>query len=208
MEKRPIWKMSRALEFSLLGNKKEFSRGKRRVTPPGQHGQKKVRRKKISPFGVQNREKQRIRFSYGLKAKQLKNLFLKLKEKKGNTSQHVLTNLASRLDNLIFRSGLVSTYLWARKWAVQNHFLVNQKKINKPGYLAKPGDVISLEKYMWNNKLIQQQLQQNVKVPDFLKLDKEKLEITYSYYPSMEELEKEIEGINFSSVVEWYNQRT
>jgi small subunit ribosomal protein S4 len=111
MEKRPIWKMSRALEFSLLGNKKEFSRGKRRVTPPGQHGQKKVRRKKISPFGVQNREKQRIRFSYGLKAKQLKNLFLKLKEKKGNTSQHVLTNLASRLDNLIFRSGLVSTYL-------------------------------------------------------------------------------------------------
>ncbi|CAH1765364.1 22282_t:CDS:2 [Entrophospora sp. SA101] len=71
-----------------------------------------------------------------------------------------------------------------------------------PGYLVEPGDVIVLEAKMRNNKLIQQQLQQNVKAPGFLKLDKEKLEITYSGYPSMAELEKEIEGINFASVVE------
>ncbi|KLL03198.1 MAG: 30S ribosomal protein S4 [Mycoplasmataceae bacterium CE_OT135] len=207
MEKKPIVKKSRALGFSLLRNKKEFSRGKRRTTLPGQHGQKKMKRKKSSLHGIQNREKQKIRFSYGLKEKQLKNLFLKLAGKEGNTAQHVLTHLVSRLDNLIFRSGLVSTLLWARKWVTQYHFLVNQKKINKPGYLVEPGDVITLKKKMHNNKLIQQQLQQNVKAPGFVKLDKEKLAITYSSYPSMEELEKEIEGINFASVVEWYNKR-
>src|SRR5687768_12579491 len=111
MEKQPIWKKSRALGFSLLRNKKEFSRGKKRTTLPGQHGQKKTKRRKNSLPGIQNREKQRIRFSYGLKAKQLKNLFLKLESKEGNTAQHVLTHLVSRLDNLIFRSGLVSTLL-------------------------------------------------------------------------------------------------
>jgi len=79
--------------------------------------------------------------------------------------------------------------------------LVNQKKINKPGYLVEPNDVISLREKTRDNKLIQQQLQQNVKTPDFLKLDKEKLEITYLRHPSMEELEKEVEGINIASVV-------
>jgi small subunit ribosomal protein S4 len=208
MQKYPIQKKSRALKFSLRRDKKEFSRGKRRITTPGQHGPEKTK-KKTSPYGVQNQEKQKIRFSYGLKEKQLKNLFLKLKRKKGNIAQLILTRLVSRLDNLIFRSGLVSTLPWARKWVVHYHFLINQEKKNKPGLLMKPGEVISLKEKMRNNKLIQQQLQQNqnVKPPEFLKLDKEKLEIAYLRYPSMEELKKEIEGINFASVVEWYNKK-
>ncbi|CAI2183919.1 15975_t:CDS:2 [Funneliformis geosporum] len=144
-----------------------------RTTPPGQHGPKKLKKKKISPYGIQNREKQKIRFSYGLKEKQLKNLFLKLQGKKGNTAQ------------------LILTYLY--------HFLVNQAKINKPGYLVEPQDIITLTKAMHDNKLIKQQLEQKVKTADFLKLDKEKLEITYLRHPSMEELEKEIEGIDFAS---------
>ncbi|CAI2180912.1 8838_t:CDS:2 [Funneliformis geosporum] len=169
MKKKPIWKTARALGFSLRGDKKEFSRGKMRTTPPGQHGPKKLKKKKISPYGIQNREKQKIRFSYGLKEKQLKNLFLKLQGKKGNTAQLILTYL---------------------------------EKINKPGYLVEPQDVITLTKAMHDNKLIKQQLEQKVKTADFLKLDKEKLEITYLRHPSMEELEKEIEGIDFASVVE------
>ncbi|CAJ0882360.1 10651_t:CDS:2 [Entrophospora sp. SA101] len=105
--------------------------------------------------------------------KQLKNLYLELEKKEGNTIQHILSHLIPRLDKVIFRSGLV----------------------------IEPNDVISLREKTRDNKLIQQQLQQNVKTPDFLKLDKEKLEITYLRHPSMEELEKEVEGINIASVV-------
>ncbi|CAH1756339.1 7266_t:CDS:2 [Entrophospora sp. SA101] len=113
---------------------------KRGMTPPGQH------------------------------EKQLKNLYLELEKKEGNTIQHILSHLIPRLDKVIFRS-------------------------------VEPNDVISLREKTRDNKLIQQQLQQNVKTPDFLKLDKEKLEITYLRHPSMEELEKEVEGINIASVV-------
>ncbi|CAJ0761499.1 22155_t:CDS:2 [Entrophospora sp. SA101] len=102
--------------------------------------------------------------------KQLKNLYLELEKKEGNTIQHILSHLIPRLDKVIFRS-------------------------------VEPNDVISLREKTRDNKLIQQQLQQNVKTPDFLKLDKEKLEITYLRHPSMEELEKEVEGINIASVV-------
>jgi len=96
------------LGFSLLGNKKEFRRG---MIPPGQHGQKKTKKRKISLYAAQNREKQKLRFTHGLKEKQLKNLYLELEKKEGNTIQHILNHLIPRLDKVIFRSGLVSTYL-------------------------------------------------------------------------------------------------
>src|SRR3954470_7136492 len=94
---RSIYSMSRSLGISLRGDKKEFSRGKKRTTPPGQHGPKKTRRRKISLYALQNKEKQKLRFLYGLKEKQLRNLFLNLKQKKGDVRQHLLTHLESRM---------------------------------------------------------------------------------------------------------------
>ena len=179
----------------MLGNKKEFSRGKMR---------KKTKKRKISLYATQNREKQKLRLLYGLKEKQLKNIFLDLQKKKGDIHQHLLTRLESRLDNLVFRSGLVNTRRFARQWVGHGHFLVNGKKINKPNCLIKPGSTISLREKMRNNELIKQQIQQNIKTPTYLEVDKEKLNIVYSRYPSLEETEKEI---NVASIVEWYNKR-
>lgn len=202
MRSYPIWKKSRALGFSLLENKKEFSRGKKRLTRPGQHGNKKKR--KVSLYALQNKAVQITRHLYGLKKKQLKNLFIKLKNKKGDIRKQILTNLESRLGNLIFRSGLLSTRRFAWKWVVHGHFLVNGKKRSSPNYLVEPGDKISLREKMWNNELVKQQLQQNIKIPPYLEVDKDKMSITYSRYPSPEEVER---GINIALVVEWYNKR-
>jgi small subunit ribosomal protein S4 len=98
----PIWKKSRALNFPLLGGK-EFSRGKKRKTPPGIHGEK---RKRYSDYALQNREKQKIRFRYGMREKQLYNLFSKVKNEKGNIGDNLLASCESRLDNIVFLSGL------------------------------------------------------------------------------------------------------
>jgi small subunit ribosomal protein S4 len=113
MKKYPIWKKSRALGFSLLENKKEFSRGKKRLTKPGQHGNKKKR--KPSLYSVQNKAVQVICHLHLLKKKQLKNLFIKLKDKKGDIREHISTNLESRLGNLVFCSGLLGTRRFARQ---------------------------------------------------------------------------------------------
>ena len=212
MRTHPIWKKSRALGFSLLENKKEFSRGKKRTTPPGQHGLKKVRNRRISLYASQNREKQKLRFLYRLKEKQLKNLFSKLKKKKGNVFYNLLVNLESRLDNLVFRSGLVNTRSFARQLVNHGHlFLVEQKpkRVNLPGYQVKIGSVITLKEKMRNNPLIKQQLEQNpnFKAPNFLQVNREKFEITYSQLPSLPELEKQISGINLNLVAEHYNKR-
>jgi small subunit ribosomal protein S4 len=138
-----------------------------------------------------------------LKEKQLKNLFTKLKDKKGNIREDLLTNLESRLGNLIFRSGLVNTSRFARQWVVHGHFLVNGKKVDKPNYLVKPGDTITLEEKMRNNELIKQQLKQNIKTPTYLEVDKEKFNIVYSRYPSLEEAER---GMDIFSVISRYKK--
>lgn len=201
MKKKPIWKKSRRLGFSLLENKKEFSHGKKRLTGPGQHGDKKKRAPSL--FSVQNTATQVICGLHLLKEKQLKNLFTKLKDKKGNIREDLLTNLESRLGNLIFRSGLVNTSRFARQWVVHGHFLVNGKKVDKPNYLVKPGDTITLEEKMRNNELIKQQLKQNIKTPTYLEVDKEKFNIVYSRYPSLEEAER---GMDIFSVISRYKK--
>lgn len=203
---RRLWKKSRALNFSLLENKKEFSRGKKRITPPGQHGAK---RKRFSDYANQNREKQKIRFLYGLKENQLGNLFAKLKKQKGNIGDNLLINCETRLDNLVFRSGLTNTRSLARQLVSHGHFLVDNgqkvQKVKSPSYQVKPNNIISLRKEkMRENKLIKTNLQQNNPCPAYVNLDKEKLTITYLRYPLVEELNKEI---NTSLVVEWYNKK-
>lgn len=199
----PIWKKSRALGFSLLENKKEFSRGKKRLTPPGQHGNSKTRKRKVSLYASQNKEKQKLRFLYGLREKQLKNLFLDLKQKEGDILQHIPTRLESRLDNLVFRAGF-GTRRFARQWVNHGHVSVDNKKVDKVGYLVKPGSIITLSKKSQDNEIIKQWLKQNVKPPAFLEVNKEEMTIIYSHYPSPEELKKDID---IASALEWYNKR-
>ena len=105
-------KKARALGFSLRRNRQEFSRGKKRITPPGVHGNK---RKRLSSYAVKLREKQKVKYGYGRRDRQLKNEYIKAKEKSGNNDINLLVSSESRLDNLIFRSGLFNTLPFARE---------------------------------------------------------------------------------------------
>jgi len=193
----PVWKISRRLyPFSLLRNKKEFSRGKKRI------GAKKRRR---SSYGLQLQEKQKVMHGYGWRDKQLKNRYVNAKLRSGDTGVNFLMISELRLDNILVLSGLANTIRFARQLVSYGHLLVDGKKNNIPSYEVEPGQVISLKKEkMKENKIIKSTLEQNVKIPSFLDFNKEKLTITYLRNPLPEELNK---SINVSLIVEWYNRK-
>ncbi|WNE40928.1 MAG: 30S ribosomal protein S4 [Mycoplasmataceae bacterium] len=196
----PLWKKSRALGISLLENKKEFSRGKKRTTPPGQHGAKK--RRNFSTYGLRNKENQKILHLYGTRKRHLINLVEKLKKHKENIGDNLLINFESRLDNLVFRSGLVSTRRCARQLVSYGHFLVNNQKVKCPSYRVSVGQTISLKKEkMKENRIVKESLEQNIKVPSYLNFDKQNLTINYIRQPLPTELNKDI---NSSLAVESY----
>lgn len=195
-------KKARALGFSFRRNKQEFSRGKKRTTPPGIHGNK---RKRSSPYAVKLKEKQKFKYGYGWRNKQVKSEYIKARKKAVDAGVNLLIRSESRLDKLVFLSGLTNTLPFAREWVSHGHFLVNGRKVKTPSCKIEPGQVISLKKEkMKENKLIKSNLEKNSKVPPYLAFDKQKLTITYERYPRPEELDKDIDT---NSVVEWFSRR-
>jgi small subunit ribosomal protein S4 len=171
--------------------------------PPGQHGAKRKRRK--SSYGLQLQEKQKVIYSYGWRDKQLKNEYIKAKSKVGDAGVNLLVGSESRLDNLIFKSGLLNTIDFAREWVSHGHFLVNGEKVKIPSYKVEPGQVISLKKEkMKENKLVKSNLEKNTKIPPYIAFDKQELIITYLRYPTREELNKDID---IDAIVGWYNRK-
>ena len=135
----PAWKVSRRLKFSTLENGKEFAIGKngkeRRDYAPGQHGQ---RRGKLTEYGLQNQEKQKVRFVYGVSEKQFHNTFLKAGKLAGKHGDNFLIMLETRLDNLVYRLGLATTRRQARQLVNHGHITVDGKKVSIPSYFVKP----------------------------------------------------------------------
>ncbi|SHJ88760.1 SSU ribosomal protein S4P [Anaerobranca californiensis DSM 14826] len=131
---------------------KLFLKGERCYTPkcaierrnyaPGQHGQN---RKKLSEYGVQLREKQKLRRIYGVAEKQFRNYFKEANRRQGVTGETLLQILESRLDNVVFRLGFATSRTEARQLVTHGHFTVNGKKVDIPSYLTKPGDVIEVK---------------------------------------------------------------
>ncbi|GAW90882.1 30S ribosomal protein S4 [Calderihabitans maritimus] len=113
----------------------------RRPYPPGQHGQG---RKKLSEFGLQLREKQKAKRIYGIMERQFRNYFEKAERQPGITGENLLRLLERRLDNVVYRLGLASSRAEARQLVRHGHFTVNDKKVNIPSYLVKPGDEIAV----------------------------------------------------------------
>ena len=111
-----------------------------RPTPPGQHGQARAR--KASEYGIQLREKQKARRSYGLMEGQFRRTFVKAEGMKGITGENLLSLLERRLDNVVYRSGLASSRAQARQFVTHGMFTVNGKKVDIPSYTTKVGDVI------------------------------------------------------------------
>ena len=136
----PSYRKSRRLGFSILETGKELSK---KPSIPGEHGQS--RQKKLSNYGIQLQEKQKVRFMYGLTEKQFKRTFEAAGKLKGVHGEDLLKLLESRLDNLVYRIGFASTRKGARQLVNHGHITVNGKKVDIPSYRCKIGDVIAIK---------------------------------------------------------------
>ena len=193
----PVWKVSRRLGFSVLESGKELNR---RAYAPGQHGQK---RKKMTEYGLQLAEKQKVRNMYGLNEKQFHNTFVKASKMEGVTGYNFFCMLESRLDNITYRLGFATTRRQARQLVNHGHILLNGKKANIPSMQVKVGDVITVKESSRNLKVIKEALEAVVHVPGFVGVDPEKLEGKYLRLPERSELNQEI---NEQLIVEFYNR--
>ncbi len=193
----PRWKLRRRLGISLSGTGKEL----KRPYPPGQHGP--GQRRKLSEYGLQLQEKQKIRFMYGVSEKQLRNLYIRSGKLKGVHGENLLKLLESRLDNLVYRLGFARTRPQARQLVVHGHVTVNGKKVDRPSYQVKPGDVISLREKSRDLAIVKEALENRDYLPDYLSYDENKMEGTYVRLPEREELPAEI---NETLVIEYYSR--
>ena len=159
----------------------------RRGYPPGQHGQ---RRSKHSDYGVQLREKQKVRRIYGISEKQFRIIFNNADRQKGITGTNLLSLLERRLDNVVFRLGFTSSRTQGRHFVRHNHFLVNGRKVNIPSYVVKSNDVVELKEKSRNVKAISESLETIVRrgIPQWLELDKDGFKGAVKSLPAREDI--------------------
>ncbi|MDR1720608.1 MAG: 30S ribosomal protein S4 [Dysgonamonadaceae bacterium] len=135
----PKTKIARKFGEAIFGPDKVLSK---KNYPPGQHGN--GRKKKTSEYGIQLREKQKAKYTYGVLEKQFRNLFQKAQRAKGITGEVLIQLLESRLDNIIFRAGIGKTRPAARQLVLHGHIVVDGKVVNIPSYTVKPGQVVGV----------------------------------------------------------------
>jgi len=174
----------------------------RRGYPPGDHGQK---RSKLSDYGMQLREKQKIRRIYGLSEKQFRITFKKADKQRGITGSNLLSMLELRLDNAIFRLGFANSRNQGRHFVRHNHFTVNGKKVNIPSYQVKKGDVIELKEKARNIQAINDSLEAIVRrgMPQWLQIDKDNFKGQILNLPNREDITLPIQE---QLVVELYSK--
>ena len=143
------YRKSRRLGFSILENGKELAK---RPYAPGQHGNE--RRRKLSDYGTQLQEKQKVRFTYGVSEKQFRNLFTKAGKLEGKHGENFLFLLESRLDNLVYRMGFATTRRQARQLVNHGHVLVDGKKVDIPSYIVKPGQTVEMKEASRNLQIV------------------------------------------------------
>jgi small subunit ribosomal protein S4 len=174
----------------------------RSESAPGQHGQ---RRGRLSDYGVQLREKQKVRRIYGVLEKQFRNYYKAAAKIKGNTGENLLTLLETRLDNVVYRMGFGSTRAESRQLVAHNAILVNGQKVNIPSYNVQVGDVVSLREKSKKQLRVQTALQlaaQRGEV-EWVAVDSNKMEGTFSRNPDRADLPAEI---NENLIVELYSK--
>ena len=194
----PSYKKARRVGFSISETGKELAR---RPYGPGQHGN--ARKGKLSDYGTQLKEKQKVRFMYGVNERQFKKTFDEAAKMKGIQGTNFLRLLESRLDNLVYRIGFASTRRGARQLVNHGHVTVNGKKVDIPSYRVKIGDVISLKEDDKNLKVVNESLEKVTKRVEFITYDENKKEATYVRLPERNELNADI---NEALIVEFYNK--
>lgn len=175
----------------------------RRSYPPGDHGQRRGR--KISDYGIQLREKQKVKRMYALSEKQFHLFFVRADNQKGITGTNLLVMLERRLDNVVYRLGFVNSRAQGRHFVRHNHFLVNSKKVNIPSYLIKIGDVVEVGEKSRKIQDIVDSLDTVVRrgVPQWLDLEKENQKGIIKGFPVREDLTMPIQE---QFIVELYSK--
>ena len=192
------YRVSRRLGFSTLETGRELAK---KPYAPGVHGSKKA--KKLSNYGVQLQEKQKVRFMYGLNEKQFRKTFEDAGKMKGVHGENLFKLLESRLDNLVYRIGFATTRRGARQLVNHGHITVNGKKVDIPSYRCKPNDVIAVKESDKDLAIIKSSLEALSKRVEFVNYDENKMAATFVRYPERTELNGEI---NDSLIVEYYNR--
>ena len=194
----PSYKQSRRVNFSLSETGKELAR---RPYGPGQHG--KDRRGKLSNYAEQLKEKQKVRFMYGVNERQFKKTFKEAASMKGIHGENFLKLLESRLDNVVYRLGLASTRRGARQLVNHGHITVDGKKVDIPSFRVKIGSVIAVKENSKEHPAIKAALEKITKRVEFVTFDDKKLEGKLVRLPERSELNADI---NESLIVEFYNR--
>ena len=192
------YKKSRHLGFSTLENGKELAK---RPYAPGIHGQD--RKRKLSEYGVQLQEKQKVRFMYGLNEKQFAKTFKRATKMAGITGENLLQLLETRLDNVVYRMGMATTRRAARQIVNHGHITVNGIKVDIPSYTVKPGDVIAVKEQSLDHPAIKAAVEATLNRPAYVEFDANKLTGKYLRYPDRSELNPDI---NEALIVEYYNR--
>lgn len=192
----PTWKISRRLGYSISETGKELQR---RPYAPGQHGK---RRTKVSDYGTQLREKQKVRFTYGLTEKQFKKTFVEAGKIKGVHGEVFIQLLESRLDNIVYRLGFAATRPQARQLVNHGHILVDGKKVDIPSYRLQPGQKVTLKDRSKKLAIVTEALEAQFSRVDFVSID-DNLVGTFARYPERNEV---LPDINEQLIVEFYSR--
>lgn len=196
----PKTKIARKFGEPIFGPDKSFEK---RKFPPGQHGNSR-RRPKTSVYGMQLKEKQKARYTYGLLEKQFRNLFKEASRQKGKTGETLLQLLEARLDNVVYRLSMAPTRAGARQLVGHRHVTVNGKVVNIPSYQLKPGDIVAVREKSKSLESVQDALgQQRYLKSSWLEWDEEQLAGKFTNYPERSEIP---ENINEQLIVELYSK--
>ncbi len=171
------------------------------ISPPGDKPKRYGRRR--TNYGVQLREKQKVKRIYGVLEEQFKNYFYKAEKSKGVTGEILLSFLERRLDNVVYRLGLTESRSQARQLVTHGHFLINGKKVNIPSYILKNGDRIEVREKSKKLPPILSALEQENVVPKWLSFDKKKMTGTLVELPKREDI---IFSIKEHLIVELYSK--
>ena len=196
-------KLVRKFGENIFGNPKYDKLLNRKAYPPGQHGQ--TRRSKLSNYGVQLQEKQKIKFTYGLLEKQFRNNFEKAERMVGETGINMLQLLEKRLDNVVYKLGFAPSRPSSRQLVTHKHFLVNNRIVNIPSYKVKPGDVIQVREKSKKLDIIIESLRRIKGDIDlsWLEINKAKMRGVFLSVPERDEMEL---TFNEQLVVELYSK--
>lgn len=198
----PKAKIARKFGENIFGNTKFDKILSKKPYPPGQHG---LSRKKLSDYAIQLKEKQKLKYMYGLLEKQFRLYFKKAERMKGVTGENLLQLLESRLDNTVFRLGLAMSRDQSRQMVLHRHILVNDKLVNIPSYILRPGDIIQVKEKSRRMSMFHEALK-SVRADNmypWLELDKSQLKGTYLDRPQRADIPVNVQE---NMIVELYSK--